>query len=88
MKHVRYIELNNKEPFHLRMLTEKKHPKIKLQRLQKVRIWTFGSLVHQWYIFSTSGTDFPKNKVVTGKTPLFVIGQFCSRHSIFLNIGF
>ena len=47
MKHVRYTELNNKEPFHLRMLTGKKHPKIKLQRLQKVRIWTFGSLVYQ-----------------------------------------
>ena len=29
-----------------------------------------------------------KNKVVTGKTPLFVIGPFCSRHSICLNIGF
>ena len=31
----------------LRILTRKKHPKIKLQRLQKIRIWTFGSLVHQ-----------------------------------------
>ena len=26
----------------LRILTGKKHPKIKLQRLQKIRIWTFG----------------------------------------------
>ena len=30
----------------LRILTGKKHPKIKLQRLQDIRIWTFGSLVH------------------------------------------
>ena len=31
----------------LRILTGKKHPKIKLQCLRKIRIWTFGSLVHQ-----------------------------------------
>ena len=31
----------------LRILTGKKHPKIKLQRLQKIQIWTFGLLVHQ-----------------------------------------
>ena len=32
--------------------------------------------------------NFQKNKVVTGKTPFFVIGSFCSHHSICLNIGF
>ena len=31
----------------LRILTGKKHPKIKLQRLRKIRLLTFGSLVHQ-----------------------------------------
>ena len=31
----------------LRILTEKKDPKIKLQREQKIRIWTFGLLVNQ-----------------------------------------
>ena len=31
----------------LRILAWKKHPKTKLQRLQKIRIRTFGSLVHQ-----------------------------------------
>ena len=31
----------------LRILTGKKHPKIKLQRLRKIRIWTFGSLLYQ-----------------------------------------
>ena len=29
-----------------------------------------------------------KNKVVTGKTPFFVIVQFCTLYSICLNIGF
>ena len=32
---------------HLRILTRKRDPKIKLQRLRKIRIWTFGSLIHQ-----------------------------------------
>ena len=31
---------------------------------------------------------FYKNKVVTGKTPFFVIVQFCTLYSICLNIGF
>ena len=31
----------------LRILTGEKHPKIKLQRLRRIRILTFGSLVHQ-----------------------------------------
>ena len=30
-----------------RILIGKKHPKIKLQRLRKIRMWTFGLLVHQ-----------------------------------------
>ena len=37
---------------------------------------------------SKTGTDFPKKSVVTGKTPLFVIGSLCSCHSIYLNTGF
>ena len=31
---------------------------------------------------------FPKNKSVTGKTPFFVGGPFCTPHSIPLKIGF
>ena len=31
---------------------------------------------------------FQENKLVTGKTPLSVIGPFCTPHSINLNIGF
>ena len=75
----------------LRILTEKKHPKIKLQCLQKIQIWTFGSLVHQVKSFQEvlkPKQIFQKNKSVIGKTPLFLIGQFYSRHSICLNIIF
>ena len=75
----------------LRILTRKKHPKIKLQRLRKIRIWTFGLLVHQNCSFQEVlklEQIFRKNKLVTGKTPLFVIDPFCSHHSICLDIGF
>ena len=37
---------------------------------------------------SLTEAKFAKNKVVTGKTPFFAIGSFCSHHSICLNIGF
>ena len=74
----------------LAILTGKNHPKIKLQRLRKIRIWTFGSLVHQINSLEVLKLEqiFQKNKVVAGRTPLFVIGPFCSRHSSCLNIGF
>ena len=69
----------------LRILTGKKNPKIKLQHLRKIRIWTFGSLVHQinsFQEFLKLKQIFQKNKAVNRKAPFFVIGQFCSRHSI------
>ena len=75
----------------LGILTGKKHPKIKLHCLQKIRIWTFESLVHQINSFQEVPKlkqIFQKSKTVTGKTPLFLFGQFCSRHSLCLNIGF
>ena len=75
----------------LSILTGKKHHKIELQRLQKIRIWTFGLLVHQNCSFQEVlklEQIFRKNKLVTGKTPLFVIDPFCSHHSICLDIGF
>ena len=37
---------------------------------------------------SKTGKNLPKNKVVPGKTPLFLIGPFSSCHFICLNIGF
>ena len=55
----------------LRILTGKKHPKIKLQRLRKIRILTFGSLVQQinsFHELPELEQIFQKNKVVTGKT--------------------
>ena len=75
----------------LGILTGENHRQIKLQRLQKVQIWAFELLVQQ--INSLEEVlklkqNFQKNKVVTGKTPFFVIGPFCSHHSICLNIGF
>ena len=58
-------------------------------RLQKVQTWTFGLLVQQ--INSVQEVLklklFQKNKVVTGKTPLFLIGLFSSHHFVCLNIG-
>ena len=58
-------------------------------RLQKVQIWTFGLLVQQ--INSVQEVLklklFQKNKVVTGKTPFFLIGLFSSHRFICLNIG-
>ena len=54
----------------------KKHRHVKLQRLYKVRTWAFGLLVYQ--INSSEEVlkltqNFQKNKVVTSKTPFFVI---------------
>ena len=71
------------------ILTGKKHPKIKLQHFRKVWIWTFGLLIHQIYsIYEVPKLkqNLQKRNVVTGKTPFFVIGQFCTPHC--LNIGF
>ena len=81
-----WISLNN---FWL-ILAGKKHPKIKLQRLRKILILTFGSLVHQINSFQEvlELEQIFQKKVVTGKTPLIEIGPFCSCHSICLNIGF
>ena len=69
----------------------KKECQIKLQRLQNVRVWEFGSLVYQ--INSLEEVlelkqNLQKNKVVPGKTPLFLICPFCSHHFIRLNIVF
>ena len=57
------------------MLARKKHPQIKLQRLEKVCAETFQLLILK-----------QKRKVVTGKIPSFVIVSFCTPHSICLNI--
>ena len=68
-----------------------KHRQIELQRLHKVRIWTFGSLVHQinsLWEFLKLKQNFKKNELVSGKTQFFTIDLFCTHHSICLKIGF
>ena len=75
----------------LRVLTGKKQRQIKFQRLQKIWIWAFGSLVPQINFLlkvPKPKQNFRKNKVVTGKTPFFLIGPFCTHHSICFNTGF
>ena len=51
-----------------------------------MEIWVVGTL-NQLFI-KKKKQSFPKNKVVTGKTPFFAIGQFGTHHSICLNMGF
>ena len=68
-------------------LTGKKHCQIKLQLLQKVRMWVFGSLVHQINYLQKvlkPKQNFQKNKIVTGKTLFFVIGPFCTHTILFV----
>ena len=75
----------------LRILTGKKHRQRKLQRMQKVRIWTFGYFMHQINLLLEVlklKQNVQESKVVTGKTPFFLIGPFCTNHSICLSIGF
>ena len=74
----------------LRVLTGKKHPQMKLQRLPKVWIWTEAKFpkINVPKVWIWTETKFSKNKVVAGKTPFFVTGPFYTSHSICLNTGF
>ena len=68
-----------------------KTPQIKLQSFRKAWIWIFGWLVHQINSLCEvlkPKQNFRKNKVFTGKAPFFVIGAFCTSHSVCLNIHF
>ena len=73
-------------------VTGKKYRQIKLQRLQKstnMGIWVVDTTNQPFLLEDLKlKLNFQKNKVVTGKTPFFVIGPFCSHHFIYLNIGF
>ena len=63
---------------------------MKLQHFRKLWIWTFDWLVHQinsLYEALKLKQNFRKNKVVTGKIPFFVIGPFCTPHSVCLNLA-
>ena len=66
------------------MLPGKTHLQIKLYRLQKSATIAIDSLQEVLKLKQ----NFQKYKLVTGKTPVFVIGLFCSHYSICLNIVF
>ena len=74
----------------LRILTGKQHPQIKPQRFRKVWIWTFGWLVQQinplYKVFKFK-QNFRKTKIVSGKSPFFVIGPSCRNWIDCVNIG-
>ena len=70
----------------LRILTGKKHRQIKLQRLRKV--WIRATTRTNDTLFLNWKKKIRKSKVVPGKTSFFVIGPFCTHHSICLDIGF
>ena len=50
--------------------------------------WVVGTSDQLFRRGSYSETKFQETKVVSGKTPSFVIDPFCTFHSICLNIGF
>ena len=72
--------------FVLRILRGKKHPQIKLQCLRKCEYGHLDNQVFKKVLIPKQ--NFRKNKVVTGKTLLFVICPLRTRHSIYLKIGF
>ena len=51
-------------------------------------IWEIGMLNQLFIRDSYSQFKFPKNEVISGKSPFLVIGPFCTPHSICQNIGF
>ena len=51
-------------------------------------IWVVRGLNQRLIRGSFTEIKFSKKKVVTGKTPLVVVGPFCTPHSICLNISF
>ena len=51
-------------------------------------IWVTGTLNQVLYEVLKLKQNFRKGKVATGKSPFFVIGQFCTPYSICFNIAF
>ena len=51
-----------------------------------MNIWVVVHLIHSLEEVHTLKQNFQKYKVVTGKTPFFVIVPFCTHHSICLLI--
>ena len=51
-------------------------------------IWVIGTLNQQFIRSFYAGIKLSKKYRSNGKTPIFVISQFCAPYSIYLNIGF
>ena len=69
----------------LRLLTAKTNPQVKLKVLLKsinMYIWAIGILNQLFIRGSYTQIKFQKNEVVSGESPFFVIGPFCTSHSI------
>ena len=59
-----------------------------LKESTNMNIWVVDTSNQPFVKGSSAETKFPKNKVVTCKTPFFLRGPFCTYHSICLKIGF
>ena len=53
-----------------------------------MNIWAFVTLNQLLQEVLKLKLNLPKNKAVSGKNPIFMIGPFCTRHSICLKIGY
>ena len=71
----------------LRILTGKKQPKLNSNAFEKDKYEHLDGLDGLYEVLKLK-QNFLKNKVVTSKAWFFVIGPFCTPHSICLNIGF
>ena len=71
--------------------TQREKAQIKFDHFRKLWNLTFGWFVQQTnslYEVLKLKQNFCESKLVTGKTPSFVIGPFCIQHSICFNFGF
>lgn len=59
-----------------------------LSKSMNTDIWVLGTSNKLFTRGFKLKQSFVKNKVITDKTPFFVIGQFCTPHPICFNIGF
>ena len=53
-----------------------------------MKIWVIGAFHELFITGSYTQIKLSKNRVVSFKIPLFMIGLSCTCHSIFLNIAF
>ena len=57
-----------------------------LSESMNMDVWVVG--ISNQLCIKSSKQNFQKNKALAGKTPFFMIGSFCTLHSICRNIGF